>query len=237
MALNWTVLTPDGSQPLALPGERMYATFESVRLEFDSGGGYPGAGGRSFLVKRGTVYLTSARVEYVSAARLEEASRRAVSSSAVASSSSSAAAQGNGGAPFQSLSIPFANLRTPALHQPWFAGTYVELGVVPVLGGGLGDVLGTAKMYFGNGDAFAMYSQLAAAMDKALVGSTLGAPLAVVGADEPLPRYDGGDQVQSSSVAATPAPVAVPAPSVPQQQQYQQDQEEHHRSEAPPGYF
>ncbi|ORZ36424.1 hypothetical protein BCR44DRAFT_63347 [Catenaria anguillulae PL171] len=209
MALNWTILNADASGPLPLPNEKLFSSFEDVRLELECGNGYPGAGA-SYYVKRGQVVLTSHRVVYFSAAYLEHAANQLASASTAASASSSSASTPPPAAftSFQSLSVPLRNIQDPKINQPWFGTNYVELTAVPVPNGGL-PMPASVKFFFDKGGAFEMYSQLATIMQRGLPDVTLHAPT-VIPAEEPLPLYPGAAPAGPSPPIHAPAPGELP---------------------------
>jgi hypothetical protein len=67
MALNAAeIVVPDTGLPtLTLsPGERLFHQSQGVRMDYESGSGYPGEG-HSYFSDRGLLFLTNARVVYV----------------------------------------------------------------------------------------------------------------------------------------------------------------------------
>ncbi|KAI9182940.1 hypothetical protein H9P43_003856 [Blastocladiella emersonii ATCC 22665] len=222
MALNWAVLTPETGRLLPLPNEKVFTTFEDVRLEYESGNGYPGSGA-SYFIKRGHLLLTSHRIVYFASSFLESAAARNGASSSSSTPAGGDAAGTNNS--FHSLSVPLRNIQRPKLNQPWFGANNVEMEVTPVPGGGL-TLTGTAKFFFDKGAAFEMYSQLATIMQRELPDVALAPPMVVV-RDEPLPMYPGAAEGSSSGrprPSAAPATAPASAPPVPE------------INEAPPGY-
>ncbi|KAJ3370603.1 hypothetical protein GGF31_003916 [Allomyces arbusculus] len=204
MALNWTVLAPDGAGPLPLPDEKIFSSYEPVRLEFESGNGYPGAGGTSILVKRGKLFVTSHRLVYCAATFLDAAVNAARSVEGAASSSSGTTAPApQACSSFQSLSVPLRSLHDTRLHDPWFGTKFVEMVVEPVPNGGL-HIPGTAKFYFDQGGASEMYAVFSAILQRDRPDVVLTAPHRVP-ADEPLPLYS-----HPPSSGAHTAPAAQP---------------------------
>ncbi|KAL7748121.1 hypothetical protein RI367_006477 [Sorochytrium milnesiophthora] len=183
MALNWAIFESDGVSPLALPGEKIYSTFKGIRLEYESGNGFPGAGG-NYYVKVGVLHLTSHRLVYV----------------AVPPQSY-----------FTSLSVPLKSIENLKLNRPWFGTDFLHMTVQPVPGAGL-QMPGDASFYFHSGGAFECYSMFTNIVSKGLPDVMLTHPH-IVPADEPLPLYVNSEAQGEASSSVSAVTSAVPSSS------------------------
>ena len=63
MSLNGAQLTPSKT-PILVQGEKLFLTQSGVRMDYESGEGYPGQG-NNYFIQSGTLFLTNIRVVYV----------------------------------------------------------------------------------------------------------------------------------------------------------------------------
>ncbi|KAH6562298.1 hypothetical protein BASA60_011166 [Batrachochytrium salamandrivorans] len=125
MSLNATALDPVTSLPVWNTGEKVFITQDNVRLECESGDGYPGSTG-SLYSKQGCLYLTNMRAVYIPSPPIPGLS---------------------------SLTIPLLNLTKGKLVQPWLGPNRYDGVVTPVPGGGLEND-GELKLFFQGGGGF-----------------------------------------------------------------------------------
>jgi hypothetical protein len=130
MSLNSANLTQQQQLEL-VPEEKCFQTYQQVRLEYESGTGYPGEG-HNYFSNSGTVYLTNKRIVY----SVLDATPDAF---------------------FKNLTIPLLNLHDPKLIQPWFNCNSFKGTVIPVINGGL-RIPGTLQLFFTQGGAFEFHT-------------------------------------------------------------------------------
>lgn len=63
MSLNASQLDANGV-PVLVPGERLFSQTRGVKMDYESGSGYPGEG-HCYYANSGVLFLTSVRVVYV----------------------------------------------------------------------------------------------------------------------------------------------------------------------------
>jgi hypothetical protein len=63
MSLNGAQLDRD-RRPILIQGEKLFLTQSGVRMDYESGEGYPGQG-NNYFIQDGTLFLTNIRVIYV----------------------------------------------------------------------------------------------------------------------------------------------------------------------------
>ncbi|KAJ3358157.1 hypothetical protein HDU91_005307 [Kappamyces sp. JEL0680] len=66
MSLNRTRLTSDERAFELYPDEKLFYTNDSVELEYDNSGGYPGSG-QQLLCQKGQIFISNIRVVYIAA--------------------------------------------------------------------------------------------------------------------------------------------------------------------------
>ncbi|KAJ3330204.1 hypothetical protein HDU76_006221 [Blyttiomyces sp. JEL0837] len=113
------------SNPILIPGEKVFNRQGAVQMEYVSGSGYPGEGFNA-ASQNGMLYLTNRRIIYVPSPLQIR---------------------------FASLTIPLPNLIEGKLVQPWFAANRYEGKCIPVPNGGL-TIAGQVRWIFKEGGAF-----------------------------------------------------------------------------------
>ncbi|KAI8813144.1 hypothetical protein BJ742DRAFT_660842, partial [Cladochytrium replicatum] len=135
MSINGAMLNADGS-PILISGEKLFYSTTGVRLELESGSGYPGSSNNlSLNFKTGSIVVTNLRIIYVPLAPMPS---------------------------FKNLNIPLEHLRGGKLVQPWFDANRYEATVLPVPFGGLNEQA-QVKFSFKDGGGFefsSIYEQL-----------------------------------------------------------------------------
>ncbi|GAA96116.1 uncharacterized protein L969DRAFT_100633 [Mixia osmundae IAM 14324] len=150
MSLNWAMLTPDGRQPVPLPGESFVISLDSidVSIQAASADRTVAAPESREMRARGRLWLSPRRVVFVA-------------SSGNASTSSE----------LRSFSVPLTKLHDMRYVQPYFSANRMDACVVPVPGGGLSTPQ-LLKIIFSGSPGFKFYELLQDAKSRASAGNS-----------------------------------------------------------------
>ncbi|TPX63983.1 hypothetical protein SpCBS45565_g06225 [Spizellomyces sp. 'palustris'] len=182
MSLNGAQLDAE-NKPILVSGEKIFLNQDGVRLEYESGNGYPGQG-NNFYSQKGTLFLTNRRVIYVARPHMDF---------------------------FRNLNVPLTNLRNGKLIQPWFDANRYEATVEPVPNGGL-NLVGQVKFTFKEGGGFE-FSSMSMQLRSRLTGETLPHEEALpLYTQEDTSSSSGAGAASSSSSAPAPVALPIPLP-------------------------
>lgn len=188
MALNWAMLTEDGSRPVPLPGEKIFFSVEkcSISLDFKSEGVKWSANGSAFVTSQRIVVLRQPPLPAPADPNVASAHLR-------------------------SLSVPLAQFVDTRYLIPIFTAPYFEATVIASPGGGLPERTtsssnagssttqvnrtGLFKLWFNEGGGMAFRDAVEEVKSRLDEGSTH---------IEALPLYEPREQASSSSSATLP---------------------------------
>jgi hypothetical protein len=181
MALNWAMLTEDGSRPVPLPGEKVFFSVEkcSVALDFKNQGVKWSANGNAFVTSQRIVFLRQPPLP-------------APADPSVAS------------AHLRSLSVPLAQFVDTRYLIPIFTAPYFEASIIPSPDGGLpqrsssagqaASNTGLFKLWFNEGGGMAFRDAVEEVKSRLDEGSTH---------IEALPLYEPREQAALAASSST----------------------------------
>lgn len=182
MALNWAMITEDGSRPVPLPGEKIFFSVEkcSLSLDFKHQGVKWSANGNAFV--------TSKRILFLRQPPLPAPADPSITSTHL-----------------RSLSIPLAQFLDTRYLIPVFTAPYFEASIVPSIDGGLPQRIpgnttasnntGLFKLWFNDGGGMAFRDAVEEVKSRLEEGSTH---------IEALPLYEPPEESQSTSTNQPP---------------------------------